>query len=533
MSSKSLATMASLACVVVATTDRAAGQNTIDWVQFPNWIDGDLSGVGSSPQLTVAADFQVLSGSFESNTPQFTNLTRDITDPSWPFDNKVVRRLAADPNGDIEYIFTYSYQNAGGLPAGGTIAIIDLEAPSSTIEFRGFQGGQEVPVEWVVGFLELDGLNADFPTWDSSTNTLGGSTSVQASRTNLVFLTTDRPLDEVQMLHATTNNDSISFATAAQSVILDGCATSGNGNLLSNCSFEYALDNGGAALPGVVDPNTGLARDAFGPPIASGSFDDSIYVLNNGSTAVDGWLAVSATPGATTDWVHSQNYAASDGVRSMDLNGTPGPGGVAQFVEVTPGGRYLLEFDLAGNPRGLEDPDGEGSLVPPTSFDVTIEVDADGATREFSFTVAGQTPSDPGWERQSWELNTFDSELLLQLLSTTAPLYPGELIDFGPIVDNVSLVQVGVAGDYNADGVVDAADYTVWRDSLNDTGLTPFSGADGDGDGQVTSSDYDVWRDNYGALFGAAPEAVAEAVPEPASLALGVVLLTGVLHSRR
>ena len=60
-------------------------------------------------------------------------------------------------------------------------------------------------------------------------------------------------------------------------------------------------------------------------------------------------------------------------------------------------------------------------------------------------------------------------------------------------------------GDYNLDGVVDAADYTVWRDTLGATGIGAFTGADGNGDGAVAQADYDVWRSNFGArsdVFG-------------------------------
>ena len=46
-------------------------------------------------------------------------------------------------------------------------------------------------------------------------------------------------------------------------------------------------------------------------------------------------------------------------------------------------------------------------------------------------------------------------------------------------------------GDYNHNGIVDAADYTVWRDSsaTSGSGLA----ADGNGDGMVTQLDYDIW----------------------------------------
>jgi hypothetical protein len=56
-------------------------------------------------------------------------------------------------------------------------------------------------------------------------------------------------------------------------------------------------------------------------------------------------------------------------------------------------------------------------------------------------------------------------------------------------------------GDYNRNGTVDAADYTTWRDTLGQTGLTPYSGADGNGDGMIGPEDYQVWKDHFGQTF--------------------------------
>ncbi len=57
------------------------------------------------------------------------------------------------------------------------------------------------------------------------------------------------------------------------------------------------------------------------------------------------------------------------------------------------------------------------------------------------------------------------------------------------------------SGDYNGNGTADAADYTVWRDGLGQTGLTAFTSADGNGDGQITQADYDVWKAHFGQTF--------------------------------
>ena len=53
------------------------------------------------------------------------------------------------------------------------------------------------------------------------------------------------------------------------------------------------------------------------------------------------------------------------------------------------------------------------------------------------------------------------------------------------------------AADYNSDGFVDIADYTVWRNLLGSTGSD--LAADGNGDSVVDAADYVLWKDNFGA----------------------------------
>jgi hypothetical protein len=73
----------------------------------------------------------------------------------------------------------------------------------------------------------------------------------------------------------------------------------------------------------------------------------------------------------------------------------------------------------------------------------------------------------------------------------------------------------GLTGDYNFDGRVDAADYTVWRDSLG----SPLAQADGNRNGIVDEADYAVWRDNFGGSNGGG-NAGSIVVPEPSTLML-------------
>jgi hypothetical protein len=85
------------------------------------------------------------------------------------------------------------------------------------------------------------------------------------------------------------------------------------------------------------------------------------------------------------------------------------------------------------------------------------------------------------------------------------------------------LIRPYLEGDYNGNGVVDAADYTVWRNTLGSQ-VAPYTGADFNGDGFVRSNDYFGWSSNYGEIFSA-----AAAVPEPSCflLALSALVLFG------
>jgi len=102
--------------------------------------------------------------------------------------------------------------------------------------------------------------------------------------------------------------------------------------------------------------------------------------------------------------------------------------------------------------------------------------------------------------------------------------------------NDISLLtqSVGLWGDYNGDGTVDAVDYTVLYDTLG-AESRPYFGADGNGDGIVNEPDYDVWKAHFGVAAGGmgAIGATQCAVPEPVSLALLVLGALAAVAARR
>lgn len=92
---------------------------------------------------------------------------------------------------------------------------------------------------------------------------------------------------------------------------------------------------------------------------------------------------------------------------------------------------------------------------------------------------------------------------------------------------NVQFVtEAGVAGDYNGDGKVDAADYTKWRDNLGGSAST-LQNRDPSNSGPVNAADYTFWKSKFGqsgsGAVGAAsvPEAGASCLLLVAAIILG------------
>jgi hypothetical protein len=94
------------------------------------------------------------------------------------------------------------------------------------------------------------------------------------------------------------------------------------------------------------------------------------------------------------------------------------------------------------------------------------------------------------------------------------------------VLVGVGSVSAGLAGDYNNNGTVDAADYVVWRNgptTLQNEGASP---------GVVDQDDYNFWRSQFGKSNSAGAALTAAAVPEPGTLAIVLICMIALSYFR-
>jgi hypothetical protein len=89
---------------------------------------------------------------------------------------------------------------------------------------------------------------------------------------------------------------------------------------------------------------------------------------------------------------------------------------------------------------------------------------------------------------------------------------------------------LGTPGDYNEDGRVDAADYTVWRDHV---GAPAFTLPNDTAGGTIGAGQYNLWKSNFGTGGAGAFEQSVTAVPEPATGMLALLMGSLLLRVRR
>jgi len=205
------------------------------------------------------------------------------------------------------------------------------------------------------------------------------------------------------------------------------------------------------------------------PTLVQGTDVDVAYPAN---------LANVVAVGATTDWDYRSHYAQYGAALDLVAPSNGGFAGVST-TDLTGAGGYSAGSDYTSTFGGTS------SATPYSSGIAAL--------------LLSRNPDLTAGDIRSVMQNT--TEKVGGNVGATAYDVSGfnQFYGFGRVNADTAIDAVPVAsGDYNHNGTVDAADYTLWRNTLGQTGLAHYAGADGNGDGQITQADYNVWRSHYG-----------------------------------
>ena len=278
-----------------------------------------------------------------------------------------------------------------------------------------------------------------------------------------------------------------------------------------NSSAQAALGNlttlGNGASAGTLNATNGLVVD-FGHSITG------FGTINSSNTLAKRTIINGVAQGnSIAQPLTFSGYVKGDGTfNNVNFTGTFSPG---LSPTLTSAGNLAfavsstLEMELGGTTPGstYDQIQASGQL----SFAGTLQI---------SLTDGFNPSAGDSFDILDWGslTGTFNSLLLPSLAAgltwNTSALYTSGVL---------SVDAGGVPGDYNGNGIVDAADYTVWRDHLGQTfGLPNRSSAN---TGPISTADYDVWKSNFGNHSGSGAGASA-GVPEPSTL---LMLLVGMM----
>ncbi len=204
----------------------------------------------------------------------------------------------------------------------------------------------------------------------------------------------------------------------------------------------------------------------------------------------------------------THNYLQSNSTRSTSTNVAADASGEELWQNLV---KLHGNFEMVFN--GHFGGDGEGKLVSTSNAGTSVE--------QMFFNTQFETFGGDGWIRLV--------EFLQDGKTVRVRTYSPFLDLYRPVADYEFQFQLSPLlfepGDYNRDGVVDAADYVLWRKIGVESG---YYAADGNGDHLVNQLDYTYWRQRFASGQAPAAGQSLAAVPESATslllcVAAGVV----------
>lgn len=238
---------------------------------------------------------------------------------------------------------------------------------------------------------------------------------------------------------------------------------------------------------------------------AVGTHEVAVAIVLNSNTTVSGGFL---------------NFSGSIDLNGNDLSIQDGVTNLISDV-VSSGGSTISN----GGTLGTEGPVAVEATLNSTGV-IDIDIAGSGILNYDSFNVLGDATVAGtldvqlfnGYEPAAGEMFTVLSAT--NLIDNGIALAGPSAASFSLAVVNNSLVLTALAalqGDFNGDGIVNLADYTVWRDNLGAANEAAINNL-GDGLNGVDVGDYNLWKQNFGQ--GTPATVSAQSVPEPATFAL-------------
>jgi hypothetical protein len=218
----------------------------------------------------------------------------------------------------------------------------------------------------------------------------------------------------------------------------------------------------------------------------------------------------------------------------------PDMGGTFNATDhIEPGGKYVstgFEIEIIsryGNSSGQDEHDWHATNVTDNGL-------AHGSASTGVFAQAGTDPH--GFPREPFSEAQYGVNPVCDYACYVAGYHESESSQFVPYGTpitttlggaNYPLNQTTLPWDYNHDGVVNAADYTVWRNSLGQSDPDPENNplaANANRNGSVDLKDYAAWKYHFGESLpggGASAAIGSSSVPEPTTallLVIGVII---------
>ncbi len=283
----------------------------------------------------------------------------------------------------------------------------------------------------------------------------------------------------------------------------------GGGNNI-NTTVIPASPQGGRAI--IAYDETGGGNAAYSKELVN-KFSLYAYIetadLNLGQTAVQSEASTYGI-GSTDPFFGTPNQAGLNTLTSTQ-NGNTGIGWMIQRAEAANGGATTTLLQL------IDFNDGGDSVLADNDWQIKQTIDLSASASGWHVLSIDYDPA-TGNVTAKYDNNIYTFSTATDLAGTFYVGYRENLPGTGntvarPPTFDLFVPPAGVPGDYNNNGVVDAADYVLWRNGgpLQNEVATI---------GSVTAEDYAAWRARFGNTSGSGSVQTGAAVPEPSTFLL-------------